>query len=157
MENRFAGVVRDARYPLPVAFNMIVYAARFLFAGQKECTDALESMLRLAKENAARNLSGLSNGKEKLRAFFCYIDHYTQNLRLWQMLDKHGICYEGNILSRSWSANAPHVSEFGTQDAAYKIDTSSVDSMIDSMSALNSINFCLIETIVSSLVTLIKS
>ena len=56
----------------------------------------------------------LHGGVEKLRAFFCYIDHYTNNLQLWQMLDRNGICYQGNILSRSWAHNAPHVTEYRT-------------------------------------------
>ncbi len=124
--------------PLPVAFNLLVHASRFLFAGLEEVTDLLGSMLSIGKENAEKGLSGLSGGIEKRRAFFCYIDHYTQNLRFWQMLEDHGIGYFGNILSRSWSINAPHVTEYGTEEAAYKIDTSSADKIIDSMVFLNS-------------------
>jgi len=124
--------------PMPVSFNMLVYASRFLFSGMKQCTVMLESMLRTASENAAKGASGLSGGVEKVRAFFCYIDHYTNNMRLWQFLDKNGICYQGNILSRSWSAAAPHVKEFHTEATAYSIDTTDLDSMIRSIAAHNS-------------------
>ncbi len=124
--------------PLPVAYNLMVYACRFLFAGMSECTGVLVAMRDAARENAELGKSGLSGGVEKLRGFFCYIDHYTQNLRLWQMLDAHGICYQGNILSRSWAMNAPHVSEFGTGEAAYEIDTGSMERMVDTLAALNS-------------------
>ena len=124
--------------PLPVAYNLMLYASRFLFAGMKECTDVLEAMLRKGKENASLGISGLSGGKEKLRGFFCYIDHYTQNLKLWHMLDSHGIAYQGNILSRSFASNAPHVKELGLEEAAYGIDTSNLDTMIDSLAQINS-------------------
>ena len=85
--------------PLPVTFNLMVYASRFLFAGMPECTGVLEVDAAGRRKRTPRKGSpGLSGGVEKLRAFFCYIDHYTQNLQLWQMLDGNGICYQGNIL-----------------------------------------------------------
>jgi len=124
--------------PLHVAANLIVYASRFLFAGMPECTVVLESILRQAKKNAVEGKSGLSCGKEKIRAFFCYIDHYVQNLKLWEMLDEHGVGYQGNILSRSWASNAPHVREYGMEEAAYTLNTSDLDSLIDNMAKVNS-------------------
>jgi len=124
--------------PVPVPYNLMVYASRFLFAGMPECTGVLESMLKVAKENAAKKISGLSGGVEKLRAFFCYIDHYAQNLQFWQMLDSNGICYQGNILSHFWSHNAPHVAHYYKEDAAYIIDTKSPDALIDSVGMINS-------------------
>ncbi|TFH41925.1 MAG: 2-hydroxyacyl-CoA dehydratase [Chrysiogenales bacterium] len=124
--------------PLHVAFNLIIYASRFLFAGMPECTDVLEAALRQAKKNAEEGKPGLSGGVEKLRAFFCYIDHYVQNLKLWEMLDEYGIGYQGNILSRSWAANAPHVREYGTEEAAYALNMMDLDGMIDSMAMVNS-------------------
>ena len=124
--------------PLPISYNLMVYASRFLFAGMPECTGVLESMLKIARENAAKNISGLSGGVEKLRAFFCYIDHYAQNMQLWQMLDGNGICYQGNILSHFWSHNAPHVAEYHKEEAAYNIDMTDMDSLIDSVGIINS-------------------
>ncbi len=124
--------------PLPVTFNLMIYASRFQFAGMKECTEVLESMLRVARENAEKCVSGLASGEEKLRGFFCYIDHYTQNLRLWDFLDRNGIGYQGNILSRSFSHHSGHISALGVEDAAYSIDTTDLDSMIDSIAAMNS-------------------
>ncbi|MFZ3156184.1 MAG: 2-hydroxyacyl-CoA dehydratase family protein [Smithella sp.] len=124
--------------PLPVPYNLMVYASRFLFAGMPECTGVLESMLKIARGNAAKNISGLSGGVEKLRAFFCYIDHYAQNLQFWQMLDSNGICYQGNILSHFWSHNAPHVAHYHKEESAYIIDTKSPDALIDSVSMINS-------------------
>ncbi len=124
--------------PLHVAGNLIVYASRFLFAGMPECTEVLESILRQGKQNAAKGVSGLSSGTEKIRAFFCYIDHYVQNLKLWEMLDEHGVGYQGNILSRSWASSAPHVREYGMQEAAYTLNTADLDGLIDGMAMVNS-------------------
>lgn len=124
--------------PLPVTFNFFVYASRFLFAGMPECTGVLEAMLEVARNNASEGKSGITGGKEKVRSFFCYIDHYVQSMQFWQMLDEHGICYQGNILSRSWADNAPHVREFGTQDAAYRLHTDELDRLIDDIALLNS-------------------
>lgn len=124
--------------PLPVAFNLLVYASRFLFVGDPMCTKLLETMVGMGRENAGKGKSGLSGGKENLRGFFCYIDHYTQNLKLWHLLDGLGISYHGNILSRSWSASAPHVGLYQKEDAAYRFDTSSEEVLIDSIADMNS-------------------
>jgi benzoyl-CoA reductase/2-hydroxyglutaryl-CoA dehydratase subunit BcrC/BadD/HgdB len=124
--------------PLPVAFNLIMYSSRFLFAGMPGCTEVLESLLKVGIENAKKNISGLISGVEKIRSYFCYIDHYTQNLRLWQMLEELGISYNGNILSRSWTPLSPHVKEFNLDRAVYKIDTTDMNTMIDSIAFLNS-------------------
>ncbi|HOC60689.1 MAG TPA: 2-hydroxyacyl-CoA dehydratase family protein [Smithellaceae bacterium] len=124
--------------PVPVSYNMMVYASRFLFAGMPECTGVLESMRKVARENAAKNISGLSGGVEKLRAFFCYIDHYAQNMQFWQMLEGNGICYQGNILSHYWSPNAPYVADYHKEEVAYNIDMTDMDSLIDSLGMINS-------------------
>lgn len=124
--------------PVPVPYNLMIYASRFLFAGMPECTGVLEAMLKVARENAAKNISGLSGGKEKLRAFFCYIDHYAQNMQLWQMLDKNGIGYQGNILSHFWSHNAPCVTHYHKEESAYNISMANEDALIDSLGMINS-------------------
>ncbi len=124
--------------PRPVSYNLMLYASRFLFASMPECTEVLEAMLKVARKNAANNISGLSSGKEKLRAFFCYIDHYAQNMQFWKMLDGNGICYQGNILSHFWSHNSPCVAHYNKEEASYTIDTKDLDSMIDSLGMINS-------------------
>lgn len=125
--------------PLHVSFNLIIYASRFLFAGMPECTAVLESALRQGRKNAEEGISGLSGGRpEKIRAFFCYIDHYVHNLKLWQMLDEYSIGYQGNILSHFWSAGSVSTSQTGNDEAGYKTDTTDLDSMIDSMAMVNS-------------------
>jgi hypothetical protein len=124
--------------PLPVSFGLLTYAGRFLFGGMPECTRLLEAMVEQARANAEKGVPGLKSGVEKVRAFFCYIDHYTQDLRLWQMLDELGIGYAGNILSRHWASTAPYVGALGKAEAAYNVDTTSLDTMLDSLAALNS-------------------
>jgi hypothetical protein len=124
--------------PLPVTANFMIYAARFQFMGMPKCTELLESLVETGKENMQQGISGLASGKENLRAFFCYIDHFTQDLRLWQYLDDRGITPQGNILSRSWTLQSPQVRELGLDEAAYSIDTTSMESMIRSLSSMNS-------------------
>ncbi len=124
--------------PLHVAYNLIVYASKFLFAGMPECTGVLEAALEESKKNAAAGKSGLAGGEEKMRAFFCYIDHYVQNLKLWEMFEEHGIGYQGNILSHYWSPADPCVRDFGQEEAAYRMELADLDTMIDSMAMVNS-------------------
>jgi hypothetical protein len=123
--------------PLPPVFNFMIYASRFLYAGMPECTGLLESMRSASLLNVEKGLSGLAGGVENLRALFCYIAHYSPNLDLWRMCDEYGITTQGNILSRSWAACAPHVKEFGTEEAAYTLDTGGLDALIDSMAMMN--------------------
>jgi hypothetical protein len=124
--------------PLPVAANFMIYVSRFLFAGMPECTILLKSLVKQAQSNITNNRTGLKSGKERVRAFFCYIDHYSQHLRLWKMLDELGIAPAGNILSKHWPESAAYAYEMGRSDAVYTIDTSSTETMIDSLARLNS-------------------
>ena len=124
--------------PLPVAFNLMHYACRFLFAGRQECTRVLEAMLETARENAEQGKSGLKNGKERLRPFFCYIDHYAQNLKFWQMLEDLGMTYSGNILSRYWTPHHRDIKDYNLCEGVYRIDKSDLDTMIDSLADQNS-------------------
>ncbi|MFA6034457.1 MAG: 2-hydroxyacyl-CoA dehydratase family protein, partial [Myxococcota bacterium] len=124
--------------PLPVTANFMIYASRFLFSGMPECTGLLRALLIEAKANAEKNVPGLKSGRERVRAFFCYIDHYTQNLRFWQMLEEMSVGYQGNILSKHWPKNAPYVRDMKKPDAAYGLDSTDLDSAIDSVAQLNS-------------------
>ncbi len=81
---------------------------------------------------------GLSGGKESLRGFFCYIDHYGQDLRLWQLLDRMEISYHGNILSKMWSQDAHYAKVLDRREEGYAIDTTDLDTLIDSIADLNS-------------------
>lgn len=123
--------------PAPVEFSFLLYATRFLFSGSKEGTNGLQIMLNQIKENAVKGVSGLSGGVEKSRALFCYIDHYTTDMRFWNMLNKNGVTHLGNILGRSWYEEAPLPKEKGDKDESYSFDTSNLDSMIDTVGAIN--------------------
>ena len=124
--------------PMPVTFNFMMYVSRFLFAGMPECTELLESMLKQTQFNIKNEITGLKNGRERVRGFFCYIDHYSQHLRLWKMLDELGIAAPGNILSKHWPSTATYAREADRLDSTYTIDTTNLDTMIDSLARLNS-------------------
>lgn len=122
--------------PKPVIFGLFTYAARYLFAGMKECTHMLELMLKKVRENAEKGVSGITSGKERVRALFCYIDHYTTDMRFWNLLDKNGVTSVVNILSTFWQKGAPYSK--GRENETYFIDTANLDTMIDSIAAANS-------------------
>lgn len=122
--------------PLPVTYNFLIYGGRFFFAGMPEYTELLREMIKVVEENAKAGRSGLTSGKEKLRAFFFYIDHYALNLNLWKWLDKLEITHIGSILSRSFKEDSPYLK--GMEEVAYVIDTTNIDTMIDSIAMINS-------------------
>lgn len=127
--------------PLPVLFIFLAYAGRFLFAGMPECTELLESMLAVAASNAERGVSGISSGEEKARALFCYIDHYSQNLRMWQLLDSLGITQQASILSTHWAPSSPLARDPARAAGAYRIGnarTNDLDDLLDNLASINS-------------------
>lgn len=65
-----------------------------------------------------------------------YIDHYALNLNLWNFFDNREISHIGSILSRSFKDDSPYVK--GMKDVAYHIDSTSLDTMIDSIAMINS-------------------
>lgn len=122
--------------PFPAIYNLFLYAGRFFFAGHTTFTAILKAMLKKVEQNASQKKSGLSKGDEKIRALFCYIDHYTTHVRFWQWLDNKGISHIGNILSRFWSDNMPYVK--GMENSSYSIQTDSLENMIHSIAQANS-------------------
>ncbi|MGD9332125.1 MAG: 2-hydroxyacyl-CoA dehydratase family protein [Desulfobacterales bacterium] len=121
--------------PLPPMYNLFAYVGRFLFAGMPEYTHLLEVMRAHATVRANTGRSGLWSGEEKLRAFMCYIDHYTLNFRFWDWLDDRGIAHMGSILSRTFRDF--HAYAQALPDMTYGIDTTDMDTMIDSMAQMN--------------------
>jgi hypothetical protein len=123
--------------PLPGIFQLFVYGSRFMFAGMPKCTRVLEAMVEAGRANAQAGRAGMKSGQERLRALFCYIDHYSQNLRLWQFLDTHGITTCGNILSHIWSQRSPYVRLTGNMEEGYRLEKPDLDRMIDSLAEQN--------------------
>ncbi len=123
--------------PAPTEFSFLVYATRFLFSGSKEGTKGLRILLRQIGENAAKGISGLPGGVEKTRALFCYIDHYTTNMRFWRMLNRNGVTHLGNILGRTWYEDGPLPQHQKNENEAFSVDTSDLDTMIDTIGAIN--------------------
>ncbi len=124
--------------PAPVEYPLFLYASRFLFAGMEEGTNILNLMRNAVEKNARERLSGLKSGDEKVRALFCYIDHYTTDLRMWDMLNDNGVTHLGGILSRHWDAGSIIAKEKGDGEEGYVIDTTDMDAMIDSIASINS-------------------
>jgi hypothetical protein len=122
--------------PIPVLYNLYIYAGRFLFAGTSIYTELLKDMVEQARINTDAGIPGLYSGVEKVRAFFCYIDHYNINLKLWDWLDRNGVTHLGSILSRFYPDNAPYAK--GRDREGYHMDLSTFDTMIDAIAQMNS-------------------
>ena len=121
--------------PLPVVYNLFIYAGRFMFSGLPLFTQLLQEMVAVAKKRAEKGLSGLRSGKEKIRAFMCYIDHYTLNMKFWDWLDAHSVAHLKKILSRTFADDSCYLE--GLPGSSYGINTSSMDAMIDSIAQMN--------------------
>lgn len=121
--------------PIPPIFHLILYTGRFLFAGHKEYTKLLETMVESAQERLVAGVPGLISGEEKLRVFMCYIDHYTADMNFFNYFEERGIAHMGSILSRNFRDNSKYVESM--PDNAYSIDTSSPDAMLDSFAQMN--------------------
>ena len=121
--------------PIPPIFNLIAYAGRFCFSGHPEYTELLEVMHASALRRIKDGVPGLSAGKEKLRAFLCYIDHYTVDMNFYDYLEQRGVAHTGSILTRNFRDGNKYVADMPT--SAYGIDTSSSAAMLDSMAQMN--------------------
>ncbi len=122
--------------PVPVVYILFMYGGNFLMGGTMEYTKMLEYMVDKAKENADKGIAGTASGKEKARGLFCYIDHYTTDLRFWDWLDNNDISHLGSILSLFWQDGAAY--SVGKEDETYKVDPTNLDTMLDSLADLGS-------------------
>jgi len=122
--------------PMPPIFNLFIYAGRFLATSKRSYTQMLESMLSIVQQNADQGKSGLLSGKEKCRALFCYIDHYSADARLWSFLDNKGVSHIGSILSRYFPDHSPYL-QGESKKSGYHIELQTLDNMIDSLAEIN--------------------
>ena len=119
--------------PVPGIYDLMLYGGRFMMGGTKAYTALLESMLEVARQNADSGLAGTSSNKERARGLFCYIDHYTTDARFWDWIDTQDISHLGSILFTFWHEDAPYA--VNRQDEAYRIDSSNMDTMVDSLAS----------------------
>ncbi|MGM0452783.1 MAG: 2-hydroxyacyl-CoA dehydratase subunit D [Thermodesulfobacteriota bacterium] len=121
--------------PIPPIYTLMIYAGRFCFSGHPEYTQLLETMRDTAKKRMDAGIPGLKSGTEKLRAFMCYIDHYTVNMNFYDYLEERGIAHTGSILTRNFRDNTPYAADLPSN--TYGIDTSSPESMLDTIAQMN--------------------
>ncbi len=120
--------------PLSPFHNVALYGGRFTFSGHKEYTRLLEIMLETISRRAKAGVSGLKTGKEKLRAYMFYIDHYNLDLNFWNWFDQNGVAHMGGMLSHHFRDNIDYASALGS---AYGIDVSSPDAMLNTVAQMN--------------------
>ena len=121
--------------PLSPMMNIALYAGRFMFGGHPEYTRLLELAVKDAEAKAAAGQSGLRYGRERLRAFLFYIDHYTLDMKFWNWFDENGVAHMGSILSHNFRDNVDYAVRL--KGSAYGVDTSSPESMLNSIAQLN--------------------
>jgi hypothetical protein len=129
--NEFTEFQRLVPSPIPSVFNLFLYSGNFLMGGTRDFTELLETMLKKIRQNAERGIAGTSSGKERLRGFFSYIDHYTTDLRFWNFLDRNEISHLGCILSTFWEDGAAYSEQ--RRDATFRVEKDSLDGMIDTL------------------------
>lgn len=138
-QDRLIAELEDMQLMRPNPFSSLytlgIYAGQIAFSGHENLTRFLEVMVRDTRKRAEQGISGLKSGKEKLRAFVCYIDHYTQNTRFWEWLDERGISHMG-IMAKSLRDTPMNIKNHG--DVVYGIDTSSPEAMLNSVAQLTS-------------------
>jgi benzoyl-CoA reductase/2-hydroxyglutaryl-CoA dehydratase subunit BcrC/BadD/HgdB len=121
--------------PVPPLFTLALYAGRFCFSGHPEYTRLLESMVQWTRQRAEAGISGLKSGKENLRVFMCYIDHYTVDMNFYNYLEERGIALTGSILSRNFRGNNKYTENL--PGSSYDIDVSTPDAMLDTVAQMN--------------------
>jgi hypothetical protein len=122
--------------PIPAVYDLLLYGGKFMMGGLPQYTELLEAMVKKAKENVQKGIAGTTSGTEKTRGMFCYIDHYTQDARMWEFLESRDISHLGSLLFGFWQHGMPYT--IGRESETYSIDDSSLDSMIDSLAMMNS-------------------
>ncbi len=122
--------------PMPSIYNLIIYAGRYFFAGMPQLTRVLEAMTEECRRRAGQGLSGMRFSEEKIRALFCYIDHFTVDFDFWNWLEENGVAQVGTLLKAFFIPQTPAIKE-GWQEAGYSIRTDTMDHMIDSLAQIN--------------------
>jgi len=134
--NELFDLARLIPCPMPPLFDLFQYAGKLFMSGRKEYTAVLEAMLKTVRENAQKGWSGTKSKKERARLMMCYIDHYTTDGRFWEWMDDNDISLIPTLIFTFFNQGIPYAQ--GREDEVYKIDTSTMDSMIDSLAAINS-------------------
>jgi len=151
-EDQLRGIIRETRKqdelaaeifemlrlkpsPIPAVYDLLLYGGKFMMGGLPQYTELLEAMVKKQRITSKRHCRH-DVGAGKARGLFCYIDHYTTSARMWEFLDSRDISHLGSLLFSFWQKEMPYAK--GREDEGYSIDDRSLDSMIDSLAAMNS-------------------
>ncbi len=129
-------LIRLKPCPMPPIYNLFIYAGRLSMPGRKSYTAVLESMLRDVRKNAEMGYAGTSSKKERARLLMCYIDHYTTDARFWAWIDSQDISLMPTLIFSFWHDGINYAE--GRREETYHIDTTDLNTMIDSMADINS-------------------
>jgi hypothetical protein len=136
LNNEIYDLMRLIPCPVPPIFMFFMYAGKLTMPGRTAHTAMLEAILKVARENAAQGYAGTSSKKERARLMMCYIDHYTTDCRFWEWMDSQEISLMPTLILRFWNEGINYA--VGREEEAYHIDTTNLDTMIDSLADINS-------------------
>jgi len=104
--------------PVPAVFNLIMFGTRFMSSGTPQATEVMKTMYEVVKERYRRGEGVLP--RERARAAFVYLSHFTMGGEFWIWLEHNGISLIMEALAM-----------LGHQH--YTIDTSTADTMLNSL------------------------
>jgi hypothetical protein len=136
LNNEIYDLMRLIPCPVPPILMFFMYAGKLTMPGRKSHTAMLKSILKVARDNAAQGYAGTSSKKERARLMMCYIDHYTTDARFWEWMDSQEISLLPTLILRFWNEGINYA--VGREEEAYHIDTTNLDTMIDSLADINS-------------------
>ena len=122
--------------PVPSIGGFFIYAGRFLAGGLPIYTELLESLYEISQKNVQKGIAGTPSGKERVRLLFMYLEHYSPKLEYWQWMDDNEITGLGTVLDVFWNSGVPYGE--GKDEETYKLDSSRLDTMIDSLADMTS-------------------
>lgn len=134
--NEIYDLARLKPCPLPPIYNLFLYTGKLQSPGRRSFTLLLESMLQTVQENAKAGRAGTASGKERARLLMCYIDHYTTDGRFWQWVDSEDISLLPTLIFTFFNKGVNYAAD--REDQTYEINTSTMDTMIDSLADINS-------------------
>jgi hypothetical protein len=136
MMNELYDMVMMRPSPVPAVYHLFGAVAGMIAPGNKTATELFQSMLEDCRKNLRAGRAGTYSGKERTRLFMFYIDHYSTDLQFWDWLMANDISTAPSLPFTLWSPGVNYASE--VPEHSYNIDTSSLDTMINSCAEINS-------------------
>jgi hypothetical protein len=122
--------------PVPAIFHIFTYFATMIMPGKKCTTNLFEAIVKYSRKNAKEGRAGTYSGKERARVEMFCLEHYSIDAQCYEWFMANDISLIPCIVLTTWHPGAQYT--VGREDEEYKIDTSDMESMIRTLSQINS-------------------